>query len=160
MKIYKFGTILLAHAQMALYGQKILPSFIDFEKTPEYNKFIAQHPTIGIEGMRNTDIEIQSIEISTYSTLPGMDGISLFFLVYPNPFKEFLILKIEGDDPTKYLATIYDINGKDLITEKVVSDETTFLTNQLRPAVYLLKVILFESNSPQKTLKVFKVIKK
>jgi Secretion system C-terminal sorting domain len=160
MKIHKLVFMIFPLVHLAAFGQKILPNFWNYEKDQESKKLYAQHPTIGIEGQRNTDIEVQSIEISTYSTLPNMEGITLHFMVYPNPFKEFLILKVEGDDPSKYMATIFDTNGKDLITEKVSGDETTFLTNNLVPAVYLLKVIQLDDNSPRKILKVFKVIKK
>ena len=160
MKIYKIGYLTLSFLYISAYGQKILPRFWDDNKNAEGKKIYADNPTIKVDGMPNTDIEIQSIEISTYSSNPGMNGISLHFKVYPNPFKEFLILTIEGENPTDYSASIYDTDGKALLTEKVVSDVTTFSTNSLNPATYLLKVIQLQANSPQKIVKIFKVIKK
>ena len=160
MKIYKIGFLTFSMLQNIAFGQKILPKFWDDKKNAEGNTIYADNPTIKVDGMQNIDIEVQSIEISTYSTKPGMNGISLHFKVYPNPFNEFLILKIEGDHPTNYIASIYDTNGKVLLTEKVVANETTFSTNSLNPATYLLKVRQLQDKSPRKIVKIFKVIKK
>lgn len=160
MKSYKIGYLTLSFLYMTAHGEKILPRLWDDNKNADGTKIYADNPTIRVDGMQNTDIEVQSIEISTYSSYPGMNGISLHFKVYPNPFKEFLILKIEGDNPTDYSASIYDTNGKELLCEKVVSDETTFSTNNLTPATYLLKVIQLQDKTPRKTVKIFKVIKK
>jgi Secretion system C-terminal sorting domain len=160
MKTYKIGFLTLSILYMTAHGEKILPRFWDDNKNAGGTMIFADNPSIKVDGMQNIDIEVQSIEISTYSTNPGMNGISLQFKVYPNPFKEFLILKIEGDNPTDYSASIYDTNGRELLTKKVVSDETTFSTTNLTPATYLLKVIQLQDKSPRKIVKIFKVIKK
>lgn len=91
---------------------------------------------------------------------PGIDYEKLPILncmVYPNPTKNFLTLKIEDmiDFPLSTLSfQLFDIEGKLIEKKKITSNETNIPMINLVPAVYQLIVIY---NNEVKT---FQIIKK
>jgi citrate lyase gamma subunit len=97
----------------------------------------------------------QAYEISVVSGTLEIKDINLSVAVYPNPTTDYLKLKIEGDVQTQYIASLYDISGKLLLTTKVTGNETQIETNQLLPATYFLKV-----KQGIQDVKIFKIMKK
>lgn len=98
----------------------------------------------------------QPIEISVVT---GIDktGISLNISAYPNPTQHYLHLEV--DAPTSHnIQTmryqLFDINGRLLASELIVSDVTTIVTSHLTPATYFIKVL--GDNEEMKTFKVIK----
>ncbi len=98
----------------------------------------------------------QAIEISVVS---GIDepGITLNISAYPNPTTNFLHLEVDASASQNIQLLryqLFDLNGRLLASEEIVSDVTTIVTSQLSPATYFVKVL-----GDNKELKTFKVIK-
>jgi hypothetical protein len=96
----------------------------------------------------------QPFEISVVTTIEEAKGISLC-VAYPNPTKDYVVLKIDGDIKTEYIASLFDTNGKLLESKKIKGNETIIVMDHLVSAVYFLKVI-----NNNKEVKTFKIIKK
>jgi len=97
----------------------------------------------------------QPYEISVVSGIKETEGINLEYSVYPNPTTNYLILEIEDDVQTQYIASLYDMNGKLLKSKNITADKTKITTNDLAPATYFLKI-----TDNEKIIKSFKIIKK
>ena len=97
----------------------------------------------------------QPYEISVVSGIKETEGINLEYSVYPNPTTNYLILEIEDDVQTQYIASLYDVNGKLLKSKNITADKTKITTNDLAPATYFLKI-----TDNEKIIKSFKIIKK
>jgi hypothetical protein len=96
----------------------------------------------------------QPFEISVITFKENAKGISLSYLVFPNPTTDYLILKIEGEIQTQCIASLYDINGKLIENKKVNGNLTNIATSNLVPATYFLKL----TNNGME-IKSFKIIK-
>jgi hypothetical protein len=97
----------------------------------------------------------QPFEISIVTGIEEANEIILTCTAYPNPVKDFLILKVEHFNQENLIYQLYDSDGKLLELRKVESNETSILMENFKPAIYLLKVI--QNN---KDIKSFKIIKK
>lgn len=64
---------------------------------------------------------------------------ALEILVYPNPAKDFVILKVENYQEFSYM--LFDITGKIIEKKEIVSTETEIDFNHLEPSLYVLKVL-------------------
>lgn len=98
----------------------------------------------------------QPIEISTLSGTQ-FTQINLQMAVYPNPTTAFVYLKIdhsESFDLEQLAFQLVDINGKEIIYQKIYTSETQISLENLAATIYFLKVS--ENN---KTIKTFKIIK-
>jgi hypothetical protein len=96
----------------------------------------------------------QPYEISVITEIPGTAGINLECKVYPNPTRGIIKLVISTGDFDNLRYQLYDLGGLRLLENKVVSEETEILMDNLRPSTYILKVI-----SGSKEIKTFKIIK-
>lgn len=93
--------------------------------------------------------EIASLDADVYP------NIILQMKVYPNPFETQIILSI-SDFTSEYLEyTVYDMQGKLLISNKISTVETSVSLENQQAATYLLQV----TDSGQ-LLKTFIIIKK
>jgi len=72
--------------------------------------------------------------------------------VYPNPVKDQLIITASNKN-NPFKLNLYDINGRQLMSAIMTSDDYKFNTSSLPVGIYLLKV------EDQESSKVFKVIK-
>ena len=97
----------------------------------------------------------QPFEISVVTTIEEDKGISLNFMVYPNPAANVLILKIEGKIPPQWMASLSDMNGKLLENKKITENETIILIGNYASAIYFLKIA-----DTNKEIKTFKIVKK
>ena len=79
-------------------------------------------------------------------------SISLEMSVYPNPTTNYLTLKVEITKNLSY--QLFDMQGKVIVSKKIIDNTTTVVMENLPTATYLLKVT--DSN---KTVKTFKIIK-
>ena len=97
----------------------------------------------------------QPYEISITTETENTD-ISLSMSVFPNPVKHHLIIKIKDDSwmTEQSIVNLYDVKGKLLKQNIVVANETIIDMTQLKPAVYILKIV---QNSQE--VKVFKIVK-
>jgi hypothetical protein len=96
----------------------------------------------------------QPYEISVVTGIEESSDISLAIVVYPNPAKDFIRLKIVTPDVENISYQFYDINGSLIIGNKVVGPETDISIQNISPSTYFLKV-----NDKNKVLKTFKIIK-
>jgi hypothetical protein len=97
----------------------------------------------------------QAIEISDITGIDGANGITIQCSVFPNPTTDFLTLVMKDEAPTQFVASLYDINGKLLETNRSESNQTSIDMSHLIPATYYLKVI-----QDNREVKTFKIIKK
>ena len=96
----------------------------------------------------------QPFEISVVTAIEEAKVISLEFVVYPNPAKDYVILKTGTYDVENLNYYLYDSNGRLLDKDKVQGNETTISMRTLLPSTYFLKVI--DNN---RVIKIFKIIK-
>ena len=75
--------------------------------------------------------------------------------VFPNPTSDNLSLEIENYNKEKYLYQLYDMQGKLLVSNQIVSNQTLIQTNNLQSSTYFLH-ILNQQNQP---IQLFKIIK-
>jgi len=68
--------------------------------------------TNGVNGSVAQGVQ-QPYEISVVTALEEANDISLEFSVYPNPFTDYLILKIEGEVKTQCIASKFQLISKD-----------------------------------------------
>jgi hypothetical protein len=78
--------------------------------------------------------------------------LGIEILVYPNPVKEFVILKIEHYQEFSYV--LYDMTGRVIEKNIVISTETEINFNDLEPSLYVLKVFRSEED-----VRIFKITK-
>ena len=96
----------------------------------------------------------QPYEISVLTSVKDAESITLNLSVYPNPTRDYLILKIKGLSDINFVATLYDMNGMMVQTLKVDSEETTFPMQEFLSSVYILRV-----TQGNREVKSFKIIK-
>lgn len=103
----------------------------------------------------------QPYEISVVNGIEPAKDINLICTIYPNPTTDFLILKIEGEVQTQYIASLYDINGKLIENKKLTGNETTIPMVNLVPATYFLKVMQVKNSNSKDAMHCvsFKIIK-
>jgi hypothetical protein len=96
----------------------------------------------------------QPYEISVVTGIEQAKDINLICTAYPNPTIDLLTLEVEIADNENLYYQLYDMNGKLLISKKLIGNKTTISTANLAPATYFLKVI-----DNQKEVKTFKITK-
>ncbi len=95
----------------------------------------------------------QPFEISVINGTEELEGISLKYKVYPNPAYSTLVLEIDNEMPEASFQ-LFDITGKLLITSPVSSGINQISTEELIPAIYILKLL-----SGNQLVQSFKIIK-
>ena len=109
--------------------------------------------TTGSGGNASQGVQ-QPYEIFTLGT-DNFPNINVMMLVYPNPTTTRVNLKIENYTSDHLVYTLFDMRGREIITNKVTQNETQIQMENLASATYLLNVL--DNN---KLLKTFKIIKK
>ena len=92
--------------------------------------------------------EIQTLGKSDFGS------IQLEMKVYPNPTEGELQLKISDSNLTNLTYQLFDVNGKNLSSQKINQEETAISLKYLNKGVYFLSVLM-----QNKQLKNFKIIK-
>lgn len=96
----------------------------------------------------------QPFEFQTLST-PALLTVQLTAVTYPNPTTDFVLLKILDTALENLEYTLFDLNGKTIVSKKINSFSTKITMKNFAIGMYLLK--LTKNNQPLKT---FKIIKK
>ena len=96
----------------------------------------------------------QPYEISVLSVSEGVAGINLLVQAYPNPTTDYLTIDILDFEISNLTYQLYDIQGKLIQNEQIISSQTNVVMRNLVPATYIIKVI-----QKNKELKSFKIIK-
>ena len=94
----------------------------------------------------------QPYEISIVSGIEDLLGITL--TAFPNPTTNNLTLKIENKEEKQFVASLFDINGRQLSKQVIANSETTIPMEQFIGSTYFLKVF-----DGKKEIKTFKIIK-
>lgn len=82
------------------------------------------------------------------------EGVTLVCSVYPNPFKDLLILKVENHEYKNLTCYLFNTNGILLENKRITSNETRIEMRNTIPGTYFLEVC-----SSGKKIKTFKIIK-
>jgi len=101
----------------------------------------------------------QPYEISVVSDLAESQDLKLICSAFPNPTTNALVLKIENAAHKQYIATLYDLRGSLLTTQKIIANETVIAMDNYVPAIYFLKIAQTEGNTTPQEIKIFKIIK-
>ena len=89
--------------------------------------------------------------------ITGVDngpGISLAMSAFPNPTQSTVNLKVENRGTENLVYQMFDINGKQLLTQKINGSLSVVPMQTLAAGTYLLSV-----SDAQKTIKTFTIIK-
>jgi hypothetical protein len=95
----------------------------------------------------------QAFEFQTLSN-PGLTSVNLTAVTYPNPTKDFIILKITDKGINNLRYTLFDVNGKSIASGSIAESSTQIQMKQLSIGAYVLKV-----SQQNQSLKTFKIIK-
>jgi len=107
----------------------------------------------GTTGSVNEGVH-QPYEISAITGIEESEGIDLVLSAFPNPVTDFLILRIDQDNPENLSYQLFDINGRLIQIGHVIGNETIIDMTGSIPAVYLLKVL-----DNEKEIKIFRILK-
>ncbi len=97
----------------------------------------------------------QPYEISLVIGLQENPGIKLSVSAYPNPVSDYLILSVDKLESSSLNYQLYDMQGKLLQNEKIISKQTSILMSSLEPSTYYLRVI-----QENKAVNTFKIVKR
>jgi hypothetical protein len=75
--------------------------------------------------------------------------------VFPNPTRDFLMLKFEFEIHDEYSYQLFDITGKLIASEKIQNIETKISMNQIAASTYILRILIGKNE-----IKSYKIIKK
>ena len=84
----------------------------------------------------------------------ALTTVSLTAVTYPNPTKDFIILKITDTTLHNLRYTLFDINGKAIASSSITESSTQVQLKYLAIGAYVLKVS--QKNKPLKTFKILK----
>lgn len=113
---------------------------------------VAYTNATGSNGSVNQGVQ-QPYEIFTLGN-DHYPEIALLLTVYPNPTTTLVNLKIENHSLENLQYQLFDLNGRQIQSQKINASETQIQMENLASAIYLLNVM--ENN---KLLKTFKIIK-
>lgn len=96
----------------------------------------------------------QTFEFQTLSN-PMLLSVQLTTVTYPNPTTDFVVLKITDSALKNLQYTLFDLNGKTIVSKPITTSSTEIDMKNFSTGMYLLK--LTKKDQPLKT---FKIIKK
>jgi len=92
-------------------------------------------------------------EIQTLSNA-ALTTVNLTAVSYPNPTKDFIILKITDSALNNLRYTLFDVNGKAIASDSITESSTQIQLKHLSIGAYILKV-----SQQNQSLKTFKILK-
>ena len=92
-------------------------------------------------------------EIQTLSNA-ALTTVNLTAVTYPNPTKDFIILKITDSALNNLRYTLFDVNGKSIASDSITESSTQIQLKHLSIGAYILKV-----SQQNQSLKTFKILK-
>ena len=92
-------------------------------------------------------------EFQTLSN-PALTTVNLTAVTYPNPTKDFIILKITDTVIHDLRYTLFDVTGKSILSDAITASSTAIQMKHLAIGAYVLKVI--QKNKPLKSFKILK----
>ena len=94
----------------------------------------------------------QAFEIQTLSN-PALTTVNLTAVTYPNPTKDFIILKITDSALHNLRYSLFDVNGKSIANGSITESNTQIQLKYLAIGAYILKV-----SQQNQSLKTFKIL--
>jgi hypothetical protein len=94
-----------------------------------------------------------TFEFQTLSN-PALTIVKVTAVTYTNPTKDFIILKITDTALHNLRYTLFDVNGKAILSGSITESSTQVQMKHLAIGTYILKVI-----QKNKALKIFKILK-
>jgi len=85
---------------------------------------------------------------------PEITTVNLTAATYPNPTNDFIILKITDRTVNNLQYTLFDVNGRAIVSHAIAASSTQIQMKDLAIGVYVLKVS--QQNKPLKTFKILK----
>jgi hypothetical protein len=85
---------------------------------------------------------------------PALTTVKVTAVTYPNPTKDFIVLKITDRALYNLRYTLFDVNGKFIVSDAITASSTQIQMKHLAIGAYVLKVI-----QKNKSLKSFKILK-
>jgi hypothetical protein len=95
----------------------------------------------------------QAFEFQTLSN-PALTTVKVTAVTYPNPTKDFIILKITDRALNNLRYTLFDVSGKSIVSDAIATSSTQIQMKYLSIGAYVLKVS--QKNKPLKTFKILK----
>jgi hypothetical protein len=105
----------------------------------------------------NDNILLQGVQhLFNFQTLsnPGLTVVNLTAVTYPNPTKDFIILKITDPTFTNLRYSLFDVNGKAIVSDSITTAITEIQMSHLSQGAYVLKVW-----QEDKSFETFKILK-
>ena len=84
----------------------------------------------------------------------ALTAVNLTAVTYPNPTKDFIILKITDSALNNLRYTLFDVNGKAIASGSITESSTQVQMKYLAIGAYILKV-----SQQNQSLKTFKILK-
>ncbi len=97
----------------------------------------------------------QPYEISEVLTAKDFSQLIKDVKVFPNPTTEVLTLSFINQNNIELDYQMFDLNGRVIMSQKNISNETTITVSSFPSAIYFLKI-----TNKDKEVKTFKIIKK
>jgi hypothetical protein len=97
----------------------------------------------------------QPYEISVVTAIENTEGITLEYIVFPNPTSGLIKLIIRPFDQENWRFRLYELNSILLQDKKIENEETEISLENLSASMYFLKVI-----NNNREVKVFKIVKR
>ena len=139
-----------------MYGQDAIPASggaaIGSGGTVSYSVGQLMYTTNIGSGTVSQGIQ-QAFEFQTLSN-PELTTVNLTVVTYPNPTKDFIILKITDSALNNLRYTLFDLNGKAISSGSITESNTQVQLKHLSIGAYILKV-----SQQNQSLKTFKILK-
>jgi hypothetical protein len=157
-KIISSSFLLLGLKLLGLQAQQVIPASGGNASgsggTASYTVGQVLYTTnIGSKGSVVQGVQ-QTYEISVISGVENAKDINLSYIVFPNPTADYLTLKINSNSQIRFVASLYDINGRLISMQGIESNESRIEMKNLVSGVYFLKVY-----NTIGLIKTFKIIK-
>jgi hypothetical protein len=97
----------------------------------------------------------QPYEISVVTAVENTEGITLEYIVYPNPTSGLIKLILKPFDCENWRFRLYDLNSIILQDKKIENEEIEISLKNLSASTYFLKIL-----NNNREVKVFKIVKR
>ncbi|MGB3465396.1 MAG: T9SS type A sorting domain-containing protein [Cyclobacteriaceae bacterium] len=68
--------------------------------------------------------------------------------LYPNPSRNYFVVKFSSDDPETYSMKLYDLNGRLILEKRSITPGKEIDISHLREGIYLVNLTTTGEDSP------------
>ncbi|MFC2112130.1 choice-of-anchor Q domain-containing protein [Bacteroidota bacterium] len=117
----------------------ISADIFDFETKTSYS--IRVRSTDDGDGKLSFEKEFTITVVDLVETTALDDRLGTALLIYPNPFRDYAILRFPNPDHAKYLLRIRDVSGKTVrIIDNITEEEILISRNGMEKGLYLIEL--------------------